>query len=82
VTPFSKFGVRPKELIKQGSDPMENGGHRRLTPNYPAIPDRLLGLEAALAFGFGTFIFGDSITARKIAAILLIVSGIALLRIE
>jgi hypothetical protein len=28
------------------------------------------------------FIFGESITVRKIAAILLIVSGIALLRIE
>jgi len=25
VHSFSKFGVRPKELIKQGSDPMENG---------------------------------------------------------
>ena len=25
VHPFSQFGVRPKELIKQGSDPIENG---------------------------------------------------------
>ena len=42
----------------------------------------VLGLEAALAFGFGSFIFGEPVTARKIAAILLIVSGIALLRID
>jgi hypothetical protein len=25
VSPFSQFGVRPKDLIKQGSDPIENG---------------------------------------------------------
>jgi small multidrug resistance pump/quaternary ammonium compound-resistance protein SugE len=40
----------------------------------------VLGLEAALAFGFGTIIFGEAVTLTKIVAILLIVSGIALLR--
>jgi multidrug transporter EmrE-like cation transporter len=42
----------------------------------------VLGLEAALAFGFGTFIFGEAVTLTKVAAILLIVSGIALLRMH
>jgi quaternary ammonium compound-resistance protein SugE len=42
----------------------------------------VLGLEAALAFGFGSFIFSEPVTARKIAAILLIVCGIAMLRID
>jgi hypothetical protein len=32
--PFSKFGVRPENLIKQGSDPTENGCTRRLTQNH------------------------------------------------
>jgi multidrug transporter EmrE-like cation transporter len=49
-----------------------------LGPTYIMV----LGLEAALAFGFGSFIFGEPVTARKITAILLIVSGIALLRID
>ena len=41
----------------------------------------VLGLEAAFAFGFGSVIFGEAVTVAKIAAIILIVSGIALLRI-
>jgi quaternary ammonium compound-resistance protein SugE len=40
----------------------------------------VLGLEAALAFGFGSLIFGEAVTLTKVAAVLLIVSGIALLR--
>jgi quaternary ammonium compound-resistance protein SugE len=40
----------------------------------------VLGLEAALAFGFGIVLFGESVTATKAAAVLLILTGIALLR--
>ena len=31
---FSKFGVRPKGLIQQGSDPTEKSLQRGLTQNY------------------------------------------------
>lgn len=41
----------------------------------------VLGLEAALAFGFGVAIFGETATAPKITAVMLIVAGIAILRI-
>lgn len=40
----------------------------------------VLGLEAALAFAFGAAFFGESITFTKALAVLLIVTGIALLR--
>jgi quaternary ammonium compound-resistance protein SugE len=42
----------------------------------------VLGLEAALALAFGTFLFAEPITLPKIGAIVLIVSGIALLRTQ
>ena len=42
----------------------------------------VLGLEAALALAFGTFLFAEPITLSKIAAVVLIVSGIALLRMQ
>ena len=42
----------------------------------------VLGLEAALALAFGTFLFAEPITLPKIGALLLIVSGIALLRTQ
>ncbi|MSO30509.1 MAG: hypothetical protein EXQ48_06115 [Acidobacteria bacterium] len=40
----------------------------------------VLGLEAALAFAFGLVLFGEPITPVKLAAVLLILAGIALLR--
>jgi multidrug transporter EmrE-like cation transporter len=40
----------------------------------------VLGLEAALAFGLGIVLFDETVTLRKIAAVTLIVAGIALLR--
>jgi multidrug transporter EmrE-like cation transporter len=40
----------------------------------------VLGLEAALAVAFGTVLFAEPLTLRKIAAVVLIVGGIALLR--
>ncbi len=40
----------------------------------------VLGLEAALAFGLGVALFGESVTASKLSALALIVGGIALLR--
>ena len=40
----------------------------------------VLGLEAMLAFAFGMALFGESATLPKIAAVVLIVAGIALLR--
>jgi hypothetical protein len=43
VHPFSKFGVRPNKLIKQGSDPIENGAQVP-DPEFSSIPDRLLGV--------------------------------------
>jgi len=49
-----------------------------LGPTYILV----LGLEAAFAFGFGSFIFGEAITLMKVGAIVLIVSGIALLRVH
>jgi multidrug transporter EmrE-like cation transporter len=42
----------------------------------------ILGLEAALAVAFGTSLFAEPVTLAKIAAIVLIVSGIALLRMQ
>ncbi len=42
----------------------------------------VLGLEAALALAFGTLFFGEPVTVHKLAAVLLIVGGIALLRIQ
>jgi len=42
----------------------------------------VLGAEALFAFGFGMFFFNEAITAPKAAAVVLIVSGIALLRIR
>lgn len=41
----------------------------------------VLGLEAALAFGLGVAVFGEAITVSKLSALLLIVTGIALLRL-
>jgi len=41
----------------------------------------VLGLEAALALAFGTFLFAEPTTLPKIGAILLILGGIALLRV-
>jgi small multidrug resistance pump/quaternary ammonium compound-resistance protein SugE len=49
-----------------------------LGPTYLVV----LGLEAALALAFGTLFFAEPVTVNKLAAVLLIVSGIALLRIE
>ena len=40
----------------------------------------VLGLEAALALAFGTLLFAEPLTMPKIGAVVLIVSGIALLR--
>lgn len=40
----------------------------------------VLGLEAALAVAFGTFLFAEPLTLRKMGAVALIVGGIALLR--
>jgi multidrug transporter EmrE-like cation transporter len=40
----------------------------------------VLGLEAALAFGLGILLFDEAASARKVAAVALIVGGIALLR--
>lgn len=40
----------------------------------------VLGLEAALAFGFGVIFFDEAATLRKLAAVIAIVAGIALLR--
>jgi len=42
----------------------------------------VLGLEAALAFGLGVVLFDEAATWRKLAAVTLIVAGIALLRSE
>ena len=42
----------------------------------------VLGLEAALALAFGTLLFAEPITLPKIAAIVLIVGGIGLLRTQ
>jgi multidrug transporter EmrE-like cation transporter len=42
----------------------------------------VLGLEAALAVAFGALLFDEALTLSKIAAILLIVGGIAILRIS
>ena len=40
----------------------------------------VLGLEAALAFAFGMVFFNEALTPLKAGSVLLIVSGIALLR--
>lgn len=40
----------------------------------------VLGLEAAFAFGLGIALFGEAVTAPKVAAVALVVAGIALLR--
>lgn len=40
----------------------------------------VLGAEAALAFGLGVWLFGESLTPVKITAVALIVGGITLLR--
>ncbi len=42
----------------------------------------VLGLEAALALTFGTFLFAESITLAKVVAVVLIVGGIGLLRAQ
>ena len=41
----------------------------------------VLGLEAALAYAMGVVFFGDAVTLAKTAALLLIVAGIAFLRL-
>jgi multidrug transporter EmrE-like cation transporter len=41
----------------------------------------ILGIEAALAFGFGVWLYDESIAFIKTAGLGLIVAGIALLRI-
>jgi quaternary ammonium compound-resistance protein SugE len=41
----------------------------------------VLGLEAALAFAFGAYLFAEPVTLPKIGAVAMIVAGIALLRI-
>jgi quaternary ammonium compound-resistance protein SugE len=48
-----------------------------LGPTYLLV----LGLEASLALLFGTLLFAEPVTATKLGAALLIVGGIALLRI-
>ena len=40
----------------------------------------VLGLEAILAFGLGVWLFGDTVTLPKVAAVVLVVAVIALLR--
>jgi multidrug transporter EmrE-like cation transporter len=40
----------------------------------------VLGLEAAFALAFGTFLFAEPLTIVKLTAVVLIVTGIALLR--
>jgi multidrug transporter EmrE-like cation transporter len=40
----------------------------------------VLGLEAALAVAFGALLFAEPMTLSKAAAVLLIVGGIAILR--
>jgi multidrug transporter EmrE-like cation transporter len=40
----------------------------------------VLGLEAALAVGLGVLLFDERVTATKLAAVALIVAGIAMLR--
>lgn len=47
-----------------------------LGPTYILV----LGLEAILAFGLGVWLFGESVTPARVAAVVLIVAGIALLR--
>jgi multidrug transporter EmrE-like cation transporter len=42
----------------------------------------VLGLEAALAVAFGALLFAEPLTAAKAAAVLLIVGGIAMLRMS
>lgn len=42
----------------------------------------VLGLEAALALAFGAFLFAEPVTPSKLAAVGLIISGIALLRLS
>ena len=42
----------------------------------------VLGLEAALAFGMGVAIFHEEATVTKLAAVCLVVAGIALLRLH
>lgn len=42
----------------------------------------VLGLEAVLAFTLGVMLFGESATPRKLAAVALVVVGIALLRAD
>jgi multidrug transporter EmrE-like cation transporter len=42
----------------------------------------VLGLEAALALTMGVLLFGESITVQKAGAVLLIVVGIAVLRVS
>lgn len=40
----------------------------------------ILGLEAIFAFAFGMFFFGEALTLVKAGAVILVLSGIALLR--
>lgn len=40
----------------------------------------VLGLEAALAFGFGVWLLGESLSTAKVAGIGLTLAGVALLR--
>jgi multidrug transporter EmrE-like cation transporter len=49
-----------------------------LGPTYVVV----LGLEAALALVFGTLFYAEPVTVPKLAAVLLIVAGIALLRMR
>ncbi len=63
------FGAVIQSLAMRGAE---------LGPTYVVV----LGLEAALALAFGTFLFAEPITLPKVAALVLIVSGIALLRTQ
>lgn len=40
----------------------------------------VLGLEAILAFGLGVVLFQEAVTPMKLAAVVLIIAGIAVLR--
>lgn len=40
----------------------------------------VLGLEAVLAFGLGIWVFSESVTTARVAAVVLILSGILLLK--
>jgi multidrug transporter EmrE-like cation transporter len=41
----------------------------------------ILGLEAVLAFAFGAFLFGESVSIPKVLGVALIIGGFALLQV-